>query len=136
MVPEKMKIKVCEENRKKIEEVIGAYRGRLKTVADYFDIRNAITNVEKKFEVLPILRHRGLAIQVNPEFSISYNFGYPKDYVYVRVEKGTKDWFVVGVGRTTASAGSTVVSKVLIPQEITDYYTDYYTEKYKGWQNV
>ena len=100
-----MKIKVAQQNATKIYEALAAVNGKAVsfTISSHSAVAAYAAAVEKLLEQsqLPKAERGGVVAQIRPSGPSASAYKYPAKSTTIRIERGPKDWFLVGVSETT-----------------------------------
>ena len=100
-----MKIKITTENAAKINEALDAVNGKATafTIHFYDDVMKYAEAVEKMLEKsqLPKAERSGAAAQIRPAGPSTNAYKYAAKSTTIRIERGSKDWFLVNVSETS-----------------------------------
>lgn len=99
-----MKIKIDEKNKQKIEEILKQVQGKASArILKTYEIFKLAAQAEKDLDELKISPSN----RIGSEFVYTEGTGcstkkYSVDATYIRLKRGTKDWFFIEVERTYA----------------------------------
>tara|TARA_R110000822_G_scaffold21722_8_gene68731 strand:+ start:1980 stop:2432 length:453 start_codon:yes stop_codon:yes gene_type:complete len=100
-----MKIKIAQQNATKIYEALAAVNGKALsfTISSYSAVAAYAAAVETMLEQsqLPKAERNGVVAQIRPSGPSASAYKYPARSTTIRLERGPKDWFLVGASETT-----------------------------------
>ena len=100
-----MKLKIAQQNATKIYEALASVNGKASsfTVSSHSAVAAYAAAVEKMLEQsqLPKDERGGVVAQIRPPGPSANAYKYAAKSTSIRIERGSKAWFLVGVSATT-----------------------------------
>lgn len=100
-----MKLKIAQQNATKIYDALASVNGKAVsfTISTYSAVAAYAAAVENMLEQSQLLKAErgGVVAQIRPSGPSASAYKYAAKSTTIRLERGPKDWFLVGVSETT-----------------------------------